>query len=35
VKSEEIFQQNEITMLNIWATWCNPCISGLHFLDDI
>ena len=34
VKSEEIFQQNEITMLNIWATWCNPCIGELHFLDE-
>ena len=34
MKSEEIFQQNEITMLNIWATWCNPCIGELHFLDE-
>ena len=35
VKSEELFQQNEITMLNIWATWCGPCIAELEFLGEL
>jgi len=35
VKSEEIFQQNEITMLNIWATWCGPCVDELDDLGEL
>ena len=35
VKSEELFQQNEITMLNVWATWCGPCIGELEFLGEL
>jgi hypothetical protein len=27
--------RGKIVILNIWATWCNPCISRLHFLDDL
>ena len=25
VKSEELFAAHELTMVNIWATWCGPC----------
>jgi len=25
VGSEDIFKENEITMINIWATWCGNC----------
>ena len=35
VRSEDLFKQNDITMLNIWATWCGPCISELHELGVI
>jgi len=35
VKSEDLFQQNDITMLNIWATWCGPCIGELEFLGEL
>lgn len=37
VKSEDIFKENEITMVNIWATWCDPCkgeLAGLNEMND-
>ena len=35
VKSEDIFSQHEITMVNVWATWCGPCLSELKELGEI
>lgn len=35
VKSEDIFSRNDITMLNVWATWCNPCVEELEELGRI
>ena len=35
VSSEELFAQHEITMVNIWATWCGPCVSELKDLQEI
>ena len=35
VSSAELFGQNEITVLNIWATWCGPCIGELEDLQSI
>ena len=35
VSSEDFFAQHEITMINIWATWCGPCISELEELQKI
>lgn len=35
VSSEEIFAQNRVTMINIWATWCGPCIGELAELQAI
>ncbi len=35
VKSEALFKQNKITMLNIWATWCEPCKAELEELGEI
>ncbi len=35
VSSEDLFGQNEITVLNIWATWCGPCIGELAELQQI
>jgi thiol-disulfide isomerase/thioredoxin len=35
VKSEDIFSGNEITMVNVWATWCGPCLRELKELGEI
>jgi thiol-disulfide isomerase/thioredoxin len=35
VKSEEIFAQNKITMVNIWATWCGNCVGELAGLAEM
>ena len=35
VSSADLFAQNEITMVNIWATWCGPCVNELPELQEI
>ena len=35
VSSEEIFSQHEITMVNVWATWCHWCVNELPELEKI
>lgn len=35
VTSEELFAANEVTMINVWATWCPPCKGELGELAQI
>ena len=35
ISSEDLFAQHEITMVNIWATWCGPCVGELGELQAI
>ncbi len=35
VKSEELFAAHEITMINIWATWCGPCKAEMPELGEL
>lgn len=35
VSSEALFAQHEITMLNLWATWCSPCVGELSELNEV
>ena len=35
VRSEELFAQHKVTMLNVWATWCGPCKGELQELGEI
>lgn len=33
--TSECFSQSKITMLNVWATYCNPCLSEMPDLGEI
>ena len=35
VKSEDIFKDHEITMVNLWATWCHNCIGEMTDLGEM
>ena len=35
VSAADLFAQNEITMINVWATWCGPCVGELGELQQI
>ena len=35
VDSAELFAQNKITMINIWGTYCGPCIEEMPELQKI
>ena len=35
ITSDKIFSQHEITMVNIWATWCGNCTGELAELEEI
>lgn len=33
--SSDIFSQSKLTMINIWGTYCNPCLSEMPDLGEI
>lgn len=33
--SEDIFLQSKLTMVNIWATYCNPCLNEMPGLGEL
>lgn len=33
--TSEIFSNSKLTMINVWATYCNPCISEMPALGEI
>lgn len=33
--TQNIFEDYELTMINIWATWCNPCVSEMPALSEL
>lgn len=35
VTSESLFQQADVTMINLWTSWCSPCIQELPELDAL
>ena len=35
VNSTQLFSQNKVTMINIWATFCGPCIEEMPELEKL
>ena len=35
VSSESLFQKAQVTMVNLWASWCSPCIQELPELEEL
>ncbi len=35
VTSEDLFKDNEITMVNLWGTWCHNCVDEMEELAKI
>ena len=35
ISSADMFSSNKITMINIWASWCGPCVSELGELQTL
>ena len=33
--SSEIFSRSKLTMVNVWATYCNPCLSEMPALGEL
>lgn len=33
--SEEIFSESKLTMVNVWATYCGPCLSEMPELGEL
>ena len=35
VNTADIFAKNKITVVNMWASWCGPCVGELPELDNM
>lgn len=35
VRSEDIFKDHEVTMVNLWATWCHNCVGEMTELGEM
>lgn len=33
--SDTIFHDYDLTMVNIWATWCGPCVEEMPYLQEV
>ncbi len=33
--TSSVFMQNDLTLINIFATWCSPCVEEIPFLQEI
>ena len=35
VNTKDIFSENRITMVNVWASWCGPCVMEIPELEKM
>ncbi len=35
VVSQDVFSQSRLTMVNVWATYCNPCLNEMPGLGEL
>ena len=35
ITSDELFSGHKVTMINLWATWCGPCVRELPELEKL
>lgn len=35
VITSDIFKENELTLINGWASWCGPCVQEIPILDEL
>lgn len=35
VMTSDVFADSKLTMLNVWATYCNPCLSEMPYLGEL
>ncbi|MDL2300565.1 TlpA family protein disulfide reductase [Clostridiaceae bacterium OttesenSCG-928-D20] len=33
--SEKLFEENSLTMINVFATWCSPCVQEIPYLETL
>lgn len=31
----DVFKENDLTLINTWATWCGPCVGEIPELDEL
>lgn len=33
--TSDIFAEYDITLINIWATWCGPCVNEMPYIQEV